>query len=165
MRVKSKYRGKAFDGPKTLRPRCGAGTSSGRPCQAQGLRPSGRCFRHGGMSTGPRTLGGKARQRAAARETMRRIWQERREGRRSMPVISEEKRAEMALRARQRQGELRAARDARQHERRWKERLKAIRHRQHEASLARKEAARIRHAEAMRRYRAKKRIQRENSIA
>ncbi len=42
---------------------CGARTkqSCGRPCQARGLQPSGRCKLHGGMSTGPRTPEGKAK--------------------------------------------------------------------------------------------------------
>ena len=54
--------------PKRLRPRCGAKTRSGRPCQARAVwdkqhnRPrNGRCRMHGGLSTGPRTPEGHAR--------------------------------------------------------------------------------------------------------
>ncbi len=39
---------------------CNARTRTGRPCRALAL-PSGRCKWHGGMSTGPKTAGGKAR--------------------------------------------------------------------------------------------------------
>ena len=35
---------------------CGAQTkSTGEPCRATALKPSGRCRLHGGLSTGPRT--------------------------------------------------------------------------------------------------------------
>ena len=41
--------------------RCGAyARSTGKPCKAQALA-NGRCRNHGGMSTGPKTLEGKAR--------------------------------------------------------------------------------------------------------
>ncbi len=53
---------------KRFRPRCGAKTRSGRPCQAPAVwdkvnnRPrNGRCRLHGGLSTGPKTPEGKAR--------------------------------------------------------------------------------------------------------
>lgn len=39
---------------------CNARTQSGRPCRAVKLA-HGRCKWHGGLSTGPRTLEGKAR--------------------------------------------------------------------------------------------------------
>lgn len=49
---------------------CGAfARSTGKPCQAP-PRPNGRCRRHGGASTGPRTLEGKAR----IAEANRRRW-------------------------------------------------------------------------------------------
>src|SRR3954471_17429011 len=41
-------------------PRCGARTRSGLPCKAQAMR-NGRCYRHGGASTGPRTPEGLQR--------------------------------------------------------------------------------------------------------
>jgi hypothetical protein len=165
MSLRTKYSDRTFNGPKTSRPKCGARTISGRPCQAQALKPSGRCFRHGGLSTGPRTPEGKARQRQAAKETMRRIWQERRRGERPMPNISDEKRAEMAARARQRQSALQAARDEHLRELRWKKWRADMQEKRREESSARKEAARIRHAERMRRYREKQKKQRANSNA
>jgi hypothetical protein len=39
--------------PRKDRPRCGAKTRKGTPCQAQALA-NGRCKYHGGLSTGPR---------------------------------------------------------------------------------------------------------------
>jgi hypothetical protein len=39
---------------------CNARTRIGRPCRALAL-PNGRCVRHGGRSTGPKTVEGKAR--------------------------------------------------------------------------------------------------------
>jgi len=39
--------------PRKDRPRCGAKTRKGTPCQAQALA-NGRCKHHGGLSTGPR---------------------------------------------------------------------------------------------------------------
>ena len=39
---------------------CNAKTRTGRPCRALAL-PNGRCVRHGGRSTGPRTAAGLAR--------------------------------------------------------------------------------------------------------
>lgn len=42
-------------------PRCGARTkATGQPCRARALL-NGRCKYHGGLSTGPRTVEGKAR--------------------------------------------------------------------------------------------------------
>jgi hypothetical protein len=46
---------------KRARPRCGARTRKGTPCQAQGLGRGGRCKNHGGMSTGARTPEGRQR--------------------------------------------------------------------------------------------------------
>lgn len=54
--------------PKSRRPRCGAMTRKGTPCQAPAVwlpgEPAprnGRCRIHGGLSTGPKTSEGKAR--------------------------------------------------------------------------------------------------------
>lgn len=41
--------------------RCGAKTRAGTPCKRKDIYRSGRCKLHGGLSTGPRTLEGKAR--------------------------------------------------------------------------------------------------------
>jgi hypothetical protein len=40
--------------------RCGARTRAGTPCKAPAM-PNGRCYRHGGPSTGPRTAEGLQR--------------------------------------------------------------------------------------------------------
>lgn len=54
--------------PKEMRPRCGAKTREGRPCEAppvwdnrRDMPRNGRCRMHGGLSTGPRTAEGKVR--------------------------------------------------------------------------------------------------------
>jgi hypothetical protein len=47
-------------------PRCGARSkSNGQPCRAPAMA-NGRCHKHGGASTGPRTIAGLARCRNAA---------------------------------------------------------------------------------------------------
>ena len=46
-------------------PRCGARTRNGPPCQAPAIRGKRRCRLRGGLSTGPRTVEGLARLRAA----------------------------------------------------------------------------------------------------
>ena len=53
--------------PKAERPRCGAKTRSGRPCQARVVPGKRRCRMHGGLSTGPRTAKGRSRIAAAQR--------------------------------------------------------------------------------------------------
>jgi hypothetical protein len=67
--------------------------------------------------------------------------------------------------ARQRQSALQAARDEHLRELRWKKWRADMQEKRREESLARKEAARIRHAERMRRYREKQKKQRANSNA
>ena len=51
--------------------RCGAMTRKGRPCVRRPVRGNKRCPNHGGLSTGPRTLEGKARIAAVQRERWR----------------------------------------------------------------------------------------------
>ena len=46
-------------------PRCGARTRAGSPCKAPAIRGRRRCRLHGGLSTGPKTLEGIERIRAA----------------------------------------------------------------------------------------------------
>ncbi len=41
--------------------RCGARTRAGHPCKKWALSGRSRCRNHGGCSTGPRTIEGKAR--------------------------------------------------------------------------------------------------------
>lgn len=60
--------------PRRARPRCGARTRQGTPCEALAVwdfendRPrNGRCRMHGGLSTGPRTEEGKRRSQEGAR--------------------------------------------------------------------------------------------------
>jgi hypothetical protein len=60
--------------PLAERPRCGAMTRMGRPCQAPAswdgatdTPRNGRCRLHGGLSTGPRTSEGRERIAAAQR--------------------------------------------------------------------------------------------------
>lgn len=57
-----------------VRPQCGARCRDGHPCAAPAVwcaatrRPrNGRCRMHGGLSTGPRTVEGRARVAAATR--------------------------------------------------------------------------------------------------
>lgn len=73
------------------RPFCGAKTRRGTPCKAKVYwpcawdAPAKRCRMHGGLSTGPTTEEGMERLAKAAKENMKRIWRERREGTRPMP--------------------------------------------------------------------------------
>lgn len=52
-------------GPDWPGKRCGARTKVGTPCQRAAVKRTGRCTRHGGKSTGPRTVEGRARIAAA----------------------------------------------------------------------------------------------------
>lgn len=52
-------------GPDWPGKRCGARTKAGTPCQRAAVKLTGRCARHGGRSTGPRTPEGRARIAAA----------------------------------------------------------------------------------------------------
>ena len=52
-------------GPDGSGQRCGARTNAGTPCQRPAVKRTGRCARHGGKSTGPRTAEGRARIAAA----------------------------------------------------------------------------------------------------
>ena len=60
--------------PAVTRPQCGARCRDGHPCEAPavwsastGAARNGRCRMHGGLSTGPRTVEGRARVAAATR--------------------------------------------------------------------------------------------------
>lgn len=55
-------------GPNWPGKRCGAGTKTGGMCQRPAVKKTGRCTRHGGKSTGPRTQAG--RDKIAARHTI-----------------------------------------------------------------------------------------------
>jgi len=57
--------------------KCGAyARSTGKPCQAGALR-NGRCRMHGGLSTGPKTEGGRRAVGEATRNRMRSGQQEK----------------------------------------------------------------------------------------
>jgi len=57
--------------------KCGAyARSTGKPCQAGALR-NGRCRNHGGLSTGPKTEGGRRAVGEATRKRMRSGQQEK----------------------------------------------------------------------------------------
>jgi len=49
------------------RARCGARTRAGPPCKAKVVKGKARCRMHGGLSTGPKTEAGRARNAAAQR--------------------------------------------------------------------------------------------------
>ena len=57
---------------KVLRPKCGARTRSGNPCQAHVVPGKRRCRMHGGLSTGPKTAEGRDR----IRQAQKRRWKE-----------------------------------------------------------------------------------------
>lgn len=46
---------------RSSRPPCGARTQKGAPCQGGKIPGRKRCKWHGGLSTGPRTVAGRAR--------------------------------------------------------------------------------------------------------
>ena len=48
-------------GPNWPGVRCGARTAAGGKCQRPAVKQTGRCSRHGGKSTGPRTQAGRAK--------------------------------------------------------------------------------------------------------
>ena len=60
------------------RPKCGARTRAGGSCKAPVVRGKARCRMHGGLSTGPRTVEGKARAVAAVKAYWER-WRAERE--------------------------------------------------------------------------------------
>ena len=63
--------------PRACRPRCGATTLAGTPCQAQALK-NGRCFLHGGLITGRASQARKAQTATLAREHLNAVSRERR---------------------------------------------------------------------------------------
>ena len=72
---------------------CGAKNKSGKTCNRTALH-NGRCEAHGGFSTGPRTLKGKAVRAACARSVALRQWDEARaDGRSTWGDLSPEGRA------------------------------------------------------------------------
>lgn len=60
-------------------PTCDARNRSGGYCKLRPIFGKARCRFHGGLSTGPRTEGGKKRIAEATRERMLRYWRARKE--------------------------------------------------------------------------------------
>ena len=81
-------------GPDWAGKRCGAGTKAGTPCQRPAVKRTGRCTRHGGKSTGPRTEAGRARI-AAAQTKYGRLTKEKRAEARQRAQVGREIRAEL----------------------------------------------------------------------
>ena len=81
-------------GPEWPGERCGARTKAGTPCQRAAVKRTGRCTRHGGKSTGPRTVEGRARI-AAAQTTHGRLTKENRAEAERRAQIGREIRAEL----------------------------------------------------------------------
>ena len=76
-------------------PRCEARTRSGKPCRLPAMKSRNRCRLHGGSSTGPKTVEGLARIRAA-RTIHGRYSAEMIELRRMMAVLRREARRTIA---------------------------------------------------------------------
>jgi hypothetical protein len=81
-------------GPNWPGKRCGAKTKSGTPCQRPAVSRTGRCYRHGGKSTGPRTEAGRARL-AALHTKHGRYTKEKREAARASAEVGRSIRAEL----------------------------------------------------------------------
>lgn len=73
-------------GPEWEGQRCGARTMAGNPCQRPAVKATGRCTRHGGKSTGPRTEEGRARIAAAQTKHGRLTKEKRAEAKRNAAV-------------------------------------------------------------------------------
>ena len=81
-------------GPDWPGQRCGARTKTGTPCQRAAVKQTGRCTRHGGKSTGPRTEAGRARV-AAAQFKHGRLTKEARAEAKRRAAVGREVRAEL----------------------------------------------------------------------
>ena len=74
--------------------RCGARTKSGGECQRPAVKRSGRCTRHGGKSTGPRTQDGRDKI-AALHTTHGRLTKEKRLAAKKRAAVGRKVRAEI----------------------------------------------------------------------
>jgi len=74
--------------------RCGALTKAGGSCQRPAVKQTGRCTRHGGKSTGPRTKAGRDRI-AALHTTHGRLTKEKRAAARKRADLGHKIRAEI----------------------------------------------------------------------
>ena len=74
--------------------RCGARTKAGGACQRPAVKRTGRCSRHGGKSTGPRTQAGRDKI-AALHTTHGRLTKEKREAAKRRVAVGRKVRAEV----------------------------------------------------------------------
>jgi hypothetical protein len=74
--------------------RCGARTKAGGECQRPAVKRTGRCSRHGGKSTGPRTQAGRGKI-AALHTTHGRLTKEKRETAKQRAEVGRKVRAEI----------------------------------------------------------------------
>ena len=74
--------------------RCGARTKAGGECKRPAVKQTGRCTRHGGKSTGPRTQAGRDKI-AALHTTHGRLTKEKREAARKRAEVGRKVRAEV----------------------------------------------------------------------
>ena len=81
-------------GPNWPGVRCGAKTRSGGSCQRPAVKRSGKCNRHGGKSTGPRTQAGRDKI-AALHTTHGRLTKEKREAARKRAEVGRKARAQI----------------------------------------------------------------------
>ncbi len=81
-------------GPNWPGVRCGARTKVGGECQRPAVKQTGRCTRHGGKSTGPRTQAGRDKI-AALHTTHGRLTKEKRETAKRRAEIGRKVRAEI----------------------------------------------------------------------
>lgn len=82
-------------GPEWEGQRCGARTMAGNPGQRPAVKATGRCTRHGGKSTGPRTEEGRARI-AAAQTKHGQLTKEKRAEAKQNAAVGRQIRAELA---------------------------------------------------------------------
>ena len=81
-------------GPNWPGVRCGARTKAGGECQRPAVKRTGRCTRHGGKSTGPRTQAGRDKI-AALHTTHGRLTKEKRQAAKTRAVVGRKVRAEV----------------------------------------------------------------------
>jgi len=74
--------------------RCGARTKSGGECQRPAVKRTGKCNRHGGKSTGPRTQAGRDKI-AALHTTHGRLTKEKRQAAKTRAEVGRKVRAEI----------------------------------------------------------------------
>ena len=74
--------------------RCGARTKAGGACQRPAVKRTGRCTRHGGASTGPRTQAGRNKI-AALHTTHGRLTKEKRQAAKKRAELGRKVRAEI----------------------------------------------------------------------